>query len=153
MKDPTSTVFKPCQTLLSLFMMTGNGFKTIWIGMELNTKWNHVPYLYFHFLLFLSKTLCPNFLFYSYEAYIIKQLVWRCHSVTPTLFLFYHIFFFTENFWRVIGNSFSVCALFPIYNSNVCIYLICSFLFVASNVTLNLVAFYYRLDTHNTSME
>ena len=122
MKDPTWTVFKPCQTLLSLFMMTGNGFKTIWIGMELNTKWNHVPYLYFHFLLFLSKTLCPNFLFYSYEAYIIKQLVWRCHSVTPTLFLFYHIFFFTENFWRVIGNSFSVCALFPINNSNVRIY-------------------------------
>ena len=82
-------------------------------GLEWNLTQNGIMFLIYIFIFYsFHRTLCPNFLFYSYEVRIIKQLVWRCHSVTPTLFLFYHIFFFTENFWRVIGNSFSVCALF-----------------------------------------
>ena len=86
-------------------------------GLEWNLTQNGIMFLIYIFIFYsFYLTTCPKYSISIYifkQMWILKQPIWRCHTNDSHSLLFFHIFFFTENFWRVIGNSFSVCAHFP----------------------------------------
>ena len=98
-------------------------------GLEWNLTQNGIMFLIsiFIFTLFsFDNVFQHTFLLIILILYIIGfNDKWYEDAIQrlPLFFILSYLFF-TEIFWRVIGNSFSVCAHFPIDKSNIHSYLI-----------------------------
>ena len=101
-------------------------------GLEWNLTQNGIMFLIsiFIFTLFsFDNVFQHTFLLIILILYIIGfNDKWYEDAIQrlPLFFILSYLFF-TENFWRVIGNSFSVCAHFPTDKSNIHSYLIFAF--------------------------